>query len=70
MQRRGGLTSQGNIVEVHWELDRLDLTPDIVLMYFSTEVRDGGVRRVVSPEDVDRLLHLVGAVDVLHWCTM
>ena len=63
-------TSQGNVVEVHWELDRLDLTPDIVLMYFSAEVRDGWVGRVISTEDVDRLLHLVGTVDVLHWCTM
>lgn len=64
------LTSQGDVVEVYGKLNRLDLASNIVVVHCSTEVRHRRVCWVISAEDVDGLLHLVGAVDVLHWRTL
>ena len=50
-----------------WWLDSLDLTADVVLLDLVAEVRNSGVSGIISTEDLDCLLDLVRAVDIVDW---
>ena len=66
-ERRGikALTAESDVVEVSRGLDGLNLSTDIVLLNFVAEVGNGGMRWVVSAEDLDGLLHLVWTIDIV-----
>lgn len=59
-------TTEGDIVEVSWGLDGLHFATDVELFYLAAQVRNGGMCGVVSAEDLDGFVDLVGAVDVLN----
>lgn len=61
------LTSVGNIVEMGGWLDRLQLATDVIVLHLVAQVGHSRVSGVVGTEDVDRLLNLVGLVDVLDY---
>ena len=59
-------TSEGNIVKVSGELDRLHFSADVELFYSPVEVRDRGVGGIVRSEDVDSLFDPVKGIDILN----
>lgn len=64
------LTSEGNIVEMRRRLYRLDLSTDIVLFNSIAEVSYGGMRWVISTENLDGLFRLIWPIHILNCKTI
>ena len=61
----GKRTTKGDIIEVSWRLDSLDLASDVVVVDLVAEVGNSRVRRVVCAEDLNGLLDHIRAIDVI-----
>lgn len=62
-----GLTAQSNIIKVRRGLDGLHLAANVVLLDLVAEVGNGRVCGVIRAEDLNGLLHLIGAVHILDY---
>lgn len=60
-------TSQRNIIEVDGRADSLYFPAHIVVVYFTSQIRDGGVCWVVRAEDLHCFFDKVGDIDILDW---
>ena len=45
----------------------MDLAANVELLHLVVKVGDSGVRNIVGAEDIDRLLDLVGLVDIVDY---
>lgn len=59
------LTSESNVVVVHQTVNGINLATNVKVTGSSVQVLDGRVSLIVGTKDLDSLLLLVGAVDVV-----
>ena len=60
------LTSESDVVVVHQTVNGIDLATNVEVASSSVQVLDGRMGLIVSTKDLDSLLLLVGAVDVVN----
>ena len=64
-----GLTAKGDIVEMCWRLDGLELASDVEVLYAVVEIGHGRMSGVIGTEDLDSLLDAVRLVHILSYTT-